>query len=58
MGPYFLSRLGYNAGAYLALTGSRIKAQDAIFLGTATNFVHSKNFNDIIGRRDFWEIQI
>ena len=47
-GTYFLSRLGYNAGAYLALTGSRIKAQDAIFLGTATNFVHSKNFNDII----------
>ena len=47
-GTYFLSRLKHNAGVYLALTGSRIKARDAIFLGTANHFVHSKNFNDII----------
>lgn len=47
-GTYFLSRLKHNAGVYLALTGSRIKAEDAIFLGTANYFVHSKNFDNII----------
>ena len=48
-GSFFLSRLKYEAGTYLALTGSRIKA--------ATNFVKSENFSSIIndlskGERD------
>ena len=56
-GSFFLSRLKYEAGTYLALTGSRIKAADAIFLQTATNFVKSENFSSIIndlskGERD------
>ena len=56
-GSFFLSRLKYEAGTYLALTGSRIKAADAIFLKTATNFVKSENFSSIIndlskGERD------
>ena len=29
-GSYFLSRLKHNSGMYLALTGNRIKASDAI----------------------------
>ena len=56
-GSFFLSRLKYEAGTYLALTGNRIKAADAIFLQTATNFVKSENFSSIIndlsrGERD------
>ncbi len=49
-GTYFLSRLKYNAGVYLALTGSRIKAEDAIFLGTASHYVHSENYKNIIDK--------
>ena len=44
-GSFFLSRLKYEAGTYLALTGSRIKAADAIFLQTATNFVNKESMD-------------
>tara|TARA_B100001057_G_scaffold255313_1_gene255551 strand:- start:483 stop:1520 length:1038 start_codon:yes stop_codon:yes gene_type:complete len=47
-GSFFLPRLSFEAGTYLALTGNRIKAADAIFLGTATNFIKSKNFSNLI----------
>ena len=47
-GSFFLPRLSFEAGAYLALTGNRIKAADAIFLGTATNFIKSENFSNLI----------
>jgi enoyl-CoA hydratase len=47
-GSFFLPRLSFEAGTYLALTGNRIKAADAIFLGTATNFIKSENFSDLI----------
>ncbi len=47
-GSFFLPRLSFEAGTYLALTGNRIKAADAIFLGTATNFIRSENFSYLI----------
>ena len=47
-GSFFLPRLNFEAGTYLALTGSRIKAADAVFLGTATNFIKSENFSNVI----------
>ena len=47
-GSFFLPRLSFEAGTYLALTGNRIKAADAIFLGTATNFIRSENFSNLI----------
>lgn len=47
-GSFFLPRLSFEAGTYLALTGNRIKAADAIFLGTATNFIKSENFSNLI----------
>ena len=47
-GSFFLPRLDYEAGTYLALTGNRIKASDAIFLGTATNYIKSENFSDLL----------
>lgn len=49
-GTFFLPRLKYQAGIYLALTGSRIKAADAIFLETATHYINSDNFNKVIER--------
>jgi enoyl-CoA hydratase len=47
-GSFFLPRLNFEAGTYLALTGNRIKAADAIFLGTATNYIKSENFSNLI----------
>ena len=47
-GSFFLPRLDYEAGTYLALTGNRIKASDAIFLGTATNYIKSENFSNLL----------
>lgn len=38
-GSYFLSRCPGQTGIYLGLTGERIKAADAIYLGLADNFV-------------------
>ena len=49
-GSYFLSRLKYNSGMYLALTGSRIKASDAIELGIAEYYIESKNYKGILSQ--------
>ena len=49
-GSYFLSRLNNNAGMYLALTGSRLKAADSIYLGIAEYFIESKNYEEIINK--------
>jgi len=38
-GSWFLDRAPGKIGAYLALTGARIKAADALFAGLATHFV-------------------
>ena len=38
-GSWFLDRAPGRIGAYLALTGARIKAADALFAGLATHFV-------------------
>ncbi len=47
-GSYFLSRLEKNAGMYLALTGSRLNASDAIYLGIAEYYIESKNYEELI----------
>ncbi|KAL6061782.1 Mitochondrial 3-hydroxyisobutyryl-CoA hydrolase [Balamuthia mandrillaris] len=38
-GGYFLSRLGRHVGVYLALTGARLKAADALLIGLVTHYV-------------------
>jgi enoyl-CoA hydratase/carnithine racemase len=45
---YVLPRLPYQAGAYLGLTGKRIKAADMIALGLATHFVSSAEINGLL----------
>ena len=45
---YFLPRLPGFAGDYLALTGARIKAGDALLLGLATQAVPSERFGEVI----------
>lgn len=45
---YFLPRLPGFAGDYLALTGARIKAGDALLLGLATQAVPSERFEEVI----------
>ena len=49
-GSYFLSRLKHNSGMYLALTGNRIKASDAIELGIAEYYIESKNYKEILSQ--------
>ena len=45
---YVLPRLPGFAGEYLALTGARIKAGDALALGLATHGVPASHFDDVI----------
>lgn len=45
---YFLSRLKYNLGQYLALTGTRINGYDVKKVGLASHYIKSKNINDLI----------
>ena len=40
-GGYFLPRLNGKLGAYLALTGFRLKGRDVLRAGVATHFVES-----------------
>jgi len=43
-GTHFLSRLPFDAGLWLALTGVPVKGAEAVTVGLATHFVHSENF--------------
>lgn len=48
---FFLPRLqGRAVGAYLALTGARVRARDAVALGVATHYVESHYLNDVVRR--------
>lgn len=44
---YFLSRLAFNVGIYLGLTGTRLKAYDVKKVGLATHFVESERLEDL-----------
>lgn len=46
-GTYFLPRMPGKTGLYLALTGERIKAADALFAGVATHHVPSSDFCEL-----------
>jgi enoyl-CoA hydratase len=46
-GTYFLPRCPGEIGMYLALTGERLKAADAIYAGIADVFVPSENFVEL-----------
>ncbi len=41
-GSYFLPRCPGESGMYLGLTGARLKADDAVFMGIANAYVHSE----------------
>lgn len=47
-GSWFLDRAPGRLGAYLGLTGARIKAADAILAGLATHFVPSGDLPDLL----------
>jgi enoyl-CoA hydratase len=49
-GTYFLPRCPGQIGAYLALTGSRLKAADALYAGIVSHFVPAENIPDLIDR--------
>lgn len=49
-GTYFLPRCPGEIGMYLALTGQRLKAADAIYAGIADVFVASENFDTLKAR--------
>ncbi|VDN89555.1 unnamed protein product [Brugia pahangi] len=54
-GTFFLSRLPYNLGQFMALTGYRLIGADAYHMGLATHFVPSeklKNLEDELLRTD------
>ncbi|MDP6573456.1 MAG: enoyl-CoA hydratase/isomerase family protein [Rhodospirillales bacterium] len=46
---YFLPRCPGETGMYLALTGTRITAADALYMGLATAYVPSERLADLIG---------
>ena len=46
-GGHFLSRLPGQLGMYLALTGQRLKAADALYCGVATHFVASEKMPEL-----------
>ncbi len=46
-GSYFLSRCPGQLGVFLALTGTRISAADALYCGIATAFVPAAQFDDL-----------
>ena len=47
---YVLPRLPAATGIYLALTGARIKAGDALAIGLATHAVPSERFAEVLGK--------
>lgn len=47
-GGYFLPRLPGEMGAFLALTGERVKAADAVALGIATHYVPSERGDAVL----------
>lgn len=47
-GSWFLSRCPGELGLYLALTGARIGAADALYCGIATDFVPSAKFDELL----------
>ncbi len=47
-GSYFLPRLKGRIGAFLGLTGERLKAADLLHLGIATHYVDSAKLPDLI----------
>jgi enoyl-CoA hydratase len=49
-GTYFLPRCPGEIGMYLALTGERLKAADAIYAGIADVFVPSERFDELKSR--------
>jgi enoyl-CoA hydratase len=48
-GSYFLPRCPGDTGLYLALTGARLKAADALYVGVATHFVPGAEREALIG---------
>jgi enoyl-CoA hydratase len=48
-GTWFLPRLPGQTGTFMALTGARIKAADALALGLATHFVPSDRHEALVG---------
>eukprot|EP01095_Lingulamoeba_sp_RSL-Kostka_P016337 TRINITY_DN795_c3_g1_i1.p1 TRINITY_DN795_c3_g1~~TRINITY_DN795_c3_g1_i1.p1 ORF type:complete len:397 (+),score=93.99 TRINITY_DN795_c3_g1_i1:162-1352(+) len=48
-GSYFLSRLPYNIGMFLGLTGYRVNTADALFCGIATHFCPFDKFEQLKG---------
>ena len=48
-GGHFLPRLPGQLGMYLALTGQRLKAADALYCGVATHFVPSERIGALTG---------
>ena len=46
-GTHFLSKLSYDAGLWLALTGVAVKGAQAVTVGLATHFVHSSNWSTL-----------
>ena len=47
---YFLNRLPGEIGMYLALTGVRISAADAVYSGLATHFVAARDHAELLSR--------
>lgn len=47
-GAYFLSRVPNHIGLYLALTGDRIKAPDAVYAGVSDCYVPSEKLDDLV----------
>jgi enoyl-CoA hydratase len=47
-GTYFMPRCPGKTGMYSALTGDRLKAADAVYLGIATHYVSSENVDAAI----------
>ncbi|BFZ54000.1 hypothetical protein PYCC9005_001031 [Savitreella phatthalungensis] len=45
---YFLNRLDHGIGAWLALSGSRVKGEDAVLLGLATHHVASDRLEGLL----------
>ncbi len=45
---HILAALKHNVGAYLAITGERIKASDMLFAGLATHIIKASDYNDVL----------
>jgi len=47
-GGYFLSRMKGEIGTYLALTGTRLNAEDCIYSGIANNYILNKDLKRVL----------